>query len=88
MRGLPKQGLPRQMGPSYIIAVGSHTGGELWIYDPTSTDMMRVEKKSWVRHGAPWAKIGEALSRTVLDVKGKLTPFDGRLQVATQSLGF
>jgi hypothetical protein len=61
-------------GPSYIVALGDFSGGELFVYDPEADMLIANETSSWRSLGQGWLYY----SRAILDVHNKFVGFDGK----------
>ena len=60
-------------GPSAIISLGHHTGGELWVWDPDGSVPCQA-----VRDIPGWCSRGDYLYGKTLDIHNRLTIIDGR----------
>ena len=60
-------------GPSAIISLGRHTGGELWVWDPDGSVPCCA-----ARDVPGWCKQGEYLYGKTLDIHNRLSIVDGR----------
>merc|ERR1711924_396327 len=64
-------------GPSFIMAMGKYTGGELWIHDEAAGDY-ELEVKEPLR-GYPHLKVGCKVRGRLHDINGKWLHFDGTI---------
>jgi len=64
-------------GPSYIIAMGDFTGGQLWIYDGHGPVELEVPEGGL--RGYKHLKPGAKVQGTLHDVKNRWLQFDGRV---------
>jgi len=63
-------------GPSYIVGLGTYSGGELWLYDPDGP--VHVEVRAPIP-GWPSARAGSSLPGRLVDIRNRLVPFNGKL---------
>ena len=61
---------------AFVMGLGQYSGGELWVYDPSGNVRIKVERRI---RGAPWAKPDSEIPGSLVDIKGKLVAFNGKL---------
>ena len=60
-------------GPSAIMSMGDHTGGEIWVWDDEGTVNVKATKSI-----DGWCKKGDVVKGTLLVIRDTLTISDGR----------